>query len=407
MSDNLENIKDKTLRDIAIPGSHQAAIYVAANPWVIGTIGAPGPGVCQNLTIKNQLECGVRYFDLRPGRTRGRFAFTHYGAINYHGEWLDEVLDDVNDFMLNHRECIILKFSHFGDFFDDALYRDWMTVVTSKLGRFLFRTTDASINLAKVKLGEFMNQQGAGSVLVIVKESKFTDNPINQFTGVFTGRDQDSPVVANLSIYDSYLEDPRYVKMRDDQFEKFRKFGIVDVESEKEKIPDLFLLCWTCTPKAGKVPLTTVWWIAREPDAYLGRDMFELKNPNAQGRQINIIQTDFSEHARVTDVCLFMNGLASIAPLFPVPLKALGGAREMPASPWLSTAHEQRSASVQANSTVCEQHSTTEASLLVNSTVYESQGSDLDNSLPSSSSHEYQSASALGMLCSTPWGSKR
>jgi hypothetical protein len=66
---------------------------------------------------------------------------------------------------------------------------------------------------------------------------------------------------------------------------------------------DLFLLSWTLTP------ITGVELASKEANRYLAASIRDLRVPNAAGKIINIVYVDFAQKARVTDVCLYLNGV--------------------------------------------------------------------------------------------------
>jgi hypothetical protein len=68
---------------------------------------------------------------------------------------------------------------------------------------------------------------------------------------------------------------------------------------------DLFLLSWTLTPEPN-----SVWSGAAQADACLADDVTS-KGPNAKGRQINVLYTDYVEYSRSADVAYLLNGLGS------------------------------------------------------------------------------------------------
>lgn len=94
-------IDDETpINKIAIPGSHDAA--TAGVFWMAET---------QDKTIKEQLELGSRYFDLRVNKKDDKYVIFH-SIIN--GREFKLVLDEIEEFMFkNPTEFLVLDFQHF------------------------------------------------------------------------------------------------------------------------------------------------------------------------------------------------------------------------------------------------------------------------------------------------------
>lgn len=106
----MNEIKDETyLHNIAIPGSHDA-----------GTSGMNWLGETQQYSIKEQLELGVRYFDLRVNDNNGKLVIYH-SIIN--GQEFIPILEDIKEFIKNHpSEVLLLDFQHFKNGSEDEVY---------------------------------------------------------------------------------------------------------------------------------------------------------------------------------------------------------------------------------------------------------------------------------------------
>ena len=136
MSDNWNLVKDQSLADLVIPGSHDAGTYdLFANAFVpidhkALKPGAPqeyctilgydfgfctGYAITQSGTIYDQLKAGSRFFDLRFARTKesgGLFNFrVHHSFV---GSTSDEVFSDIRRYLAepgHDKEIIILQFT--------------------------------------------------------------------------------------------------------------------------------------------------------------------------------------------------------------------------------------------------------------------------------------------------------
>lgn len=91
---------DAVVTDLAIPGSHDSGCIEM--PWYAAT---------QDLTFAEQLDRGVRYFDIRVNDKGGDLVIFH-SIVN--GVSYESVLKDIDEFMDAHpSEFLVLDFSHF------------------------------------------------------------------------------------------------------------------------------------------------------------------------------------------------------------------------------------------------------------------------------------------------------
>ena len=92
-----------TLKHLIIPGSHNSASYSIPESKLCSAI-----GICQNLTIKEQLLSGIRFLDIRVGsgrkipRNDGKSSSYSSGVNIFHGPLMgcafEEVLDEISVF---------------------------------------------------------------------------------------------------------------------------------------------------------------------------------------------------------------------------------------------------------------------------------------------------------------------
>ncbi len=91
---------DVLLNDVVIPGSHDAGTY--NTNWL---------GRTQGYSVKEQLDMGTRYFDLRVNKTSDGYYMFH-SILN--GERFEDVLFALKSFIKNNpEETLILDFQHF------------------------------------------------------------------------------------------------------------------------------------------------------------------------------------------------------------------------------------------------------------------------------------------------------
>lgn len=326
MIDNLAQLANKTLRDIAIPGCHDAGII--ADPPAIRE-GDPGRGQCQDLSLYDQMLNGARYFDLRPSfNSGGKFQIVHDVSVDIGmahipilkipGILLRDVLEQTKRFLSETKEFVILKFSHFDDTITSARYRDMIKIITDTLSGFLF--TDNGRDLSTVQLREFLNNQGKGRAIIVCDNNGRHlpgDNPaigihIYNDIGVYNPLTDPARWKPNLIVYDKYSETFEYEKMRNDQLDKFAQFSPKDTANSPSAI---FLLSWTCTPDFTH---QSNWTLSHEPNSNMAHEILQTPNPNRAMQRINIVYTDFFQYARATDVCLIMNNLTPFIAFSPL-----------------------------------------------------------------------------------------
>ncbi len=97
----MDYIKDDALlTDIVMPGSHDA-----------GTCNINYLARTQGYSVKEQLDMGARYFDLRVNKTEDGYYMYH---AMFNGEKFENVLSAITEFIKNNPgEALILDFQHF------------------------------------------------------------------------------------------------------------------------------------------------------------------------------------------------------------------------------------------------------------------------------------------------------
>jgi hypothetical protein len=291
MSVNYDKIKDKSLRQLTLPGSHDAGMYSGGGLQTLGKT--------QDLTIYQQLCEGVRYFDLRPN-----WGWTHSAFYLYHGyiqgPLLSDVFDDIAKFMREPgcKELVVIKLSH-SNYSNEDYVNEMVRLIFQKLGPFLCPPPPTGTRLADIPMSQLIAT--LGRVMVVVDQAYSVEN---FYTGIYTYRDWESgdPEKGALTVFDRYSNTTDAEFMISDQTDKFNSFdgrchGNPNVQC------DLFLLSWTLTPA------TAVWYYAKQVNPLLSSKVLGMKIPNLHGQRINVLYVDYVEHANVTAVCLYLNGI--------------------------------------------------------------------------------------------------
>ncbi|KZN47350.1 hypothetical protein [Pseudoalteromonas luteoviolacea] len=285
IQDRLGELGNKTISELALPASHDSGMYKG---------GLAVFGKTQDLSIKGQLEAGVRYFDLRPKWTGSKFVIYH-GPIT--GPDLSEVLSDIRSYCeQGHKELAILKFSHFDGINSDN-YPVFRQQVEDAIGSWMVKTKPEGKRLAEGTLNEYVND---GTAMMVAIGNDLSINQPQQGFWVYKDWDSSSVAKADLTVFDEYSDTISFSTMKQDQFKKFEEFT---GQCKKDpSVPcDLFLLSWTLTPP------TAVWPVSKEANRALGSAMVELPAKNQYGKIVNLLYVDYVEYARATDVAIAQN----------------------------------------------------------------------------------------------------
>ncbi|KAF2203413.1 PLC-like phosphodiesterase [Delitschia confertaspora ATCC 74209] len=249
MQQSLGSLGNRTLKQICMPGSHDAGMS-SYNP---GTVGANFANTqAQYLDFYQQLMMGSRYFDLRPVLSNGQWVSGHYSEIE--GVWLGgngqsiaDIIKQVNQFTSQYRELIIINLSHTLDTdndYKDLTQAQWNSLFSTLRG-LNFRMENANpgnTDFSNKVLNEFIQDKASVFILAQLPGGIALGDYANQ--GFFN---QD-----NLPMYDSYSETNNRGKMEDDQIKKLKdnRNLVSDAGARKDKF---HIFSWTLTQQAEDV----------------------------------------------------------------------------------------------------------------------------------------------------------
>lgn len=295
MTERRSQLGPRTIPQLVLPASHDSGMYLGD---IISSLGKT-----QSLSIFDQLEYGIRYFDLRPEWTNGKFVI-HHGVIN--GPDLSVVLDDIRRYcQFGHKELILIDWSHFKNF-DAEVYKTFTDQLNAKIGTWQFKgPLQPGQRLADIPLSQFT--PSGPCILSAIDEDWAIDDPKAGFW-VFRNSAADNSDDGQLVVFDQYSDTAFYDTMRDDQLEKFENY-----DGKQQNFPnlpcDMFLLSWTLTSPVG----AGVWPLSTEANRHLGHviDDPEVHIPNSHGKIMNALYVDYVEFARVTDVGILQNEVQS------------------------------------------------------------------------------------------------
>jgi len=290
MADRPVQLGPVPLRELTIPGSHDAGMYKTMDGQSEGSVKT------QDQHIDTQLMFGQRWFDLRvmhpPGVSE---LYIHHGGIQ--GPPLNDVLDQVKKFLSRGgRELVILKFSHFKSF-DSGDYEDMVKAIENRLGTWLFRETlPPEIRLADVTLERF------GAAVLVVVDGPWAVGHEHPGFWVYRNATDDLAAEGDLRVFDEYSDTNDYNVMKKEQIANFEYYDGYCTD-EARSICDLFLLSWTLTPSG----LENVKEVAEKPNETLANEVAMLPARNEFLKVMNIVYVDFAEYARPSDVAMRQN----------------------------------------------------------------------------------------------------
>lgn len=266
MTDLYESIlKTKTLKQIMMPGSHDAGMSQSVDCTIKGN---SGNTQTQSLKIGQQLLAGARYFDIRPVACATRSVTTyrtgHFSDISVigwqgcYGQSMDSICADIMSFCNGggrSKELIILKFSHYLANTDGAFSGGWTdsqknafaAYLQTKLGDVMIRYS-GSPRLGTLTYEQLMALSRSGTKpKVLIVFDNINQSVRNTQGGIFRYADYPydkadpsfiSPYV-DLCVYDDYSNTSDVDVMVAEQ-----KKMMMDPANHGG---DMFLLSWTLT----------------------------------------------------------------------------------------------------------------------------------------------------------------
>lgn len=251
MQQCIGSIGNRTLKQISMPGSHDAGM----STFDAGTVGATfANSQTQYLNIYDQLTAGSRFFDIRPVISGGEFKAGHYSEAGESDVWLGgnglslaDIIKQVNDFTSKYQELVIINLSHTLDTDNDykELNQDQWNKLFDQLkginNRFTVEKPDKTDFSGKV-LNDFIADHASVFIIAQLPSGVSLGDYASQ--GFFN---QD-----NFPFYDSYSNSNDAGKMQQDQLDKLKaeRNLVADDGQRKDKF---HLLSWTLTQQAEDV----------------------------------------------------------------------------------------------------------------------------------------------------------
>ncbi len=242
MQNNLSLLGERTLRQICMPGSHDAGMSSFGTHTTFAT---DDNTLTQCVDILGQLKLGARYFDVRPVIAGGEYLTGHYSSVDQlggswqgsNGQSVKSIIDDVNTFTENFKELVVLyldgeKNTDVGNYSYRGFNQDeWNTLLQILAGglNHLHVNADAAVDLTTLPFKSFIGS-GEAAVVVVLPDSV----ELGAFDGKGFYRQKRFPV------YNEYANSNNLDTMASDQLTKMA------AQRQKEEL-SFFVLSWTLT----------------------------------------------------------------------------------------------------------------------------------------------------------------
>jgi hypothetical protein len=248
MNQNLPSIGCLPLNRICMPASHNAGMSV-----LNGRAGPATPEntLCHYTDILGQLRAGYRFFDIRPVIAGGQMMTGHYSNtlsdagflddlldvwVGGNGQSIASIIDQINQFLSNNRELVIINLSHTLD--TDNGYKTFTQDEQNRLFKQLLNLKNRFIlpkgaSLANLSLNDYL-KDGPAVVIILDNAQAGEHMSASSFPnqGFYTN--------ADLPIYNQYSNTDDAGKMSKDQLSKMRA-------QRTGPNSKSFLLSWTLT----------------------------------------------------------------------------------------------------------------------------------------------------------------
>ncbi|GCA81799.1 hypothetical protein [Microcystis aeruginosa] len=243
MHDNLNMLGNRNLRQLCIPGFHDAGMSTLSS----GTAFAfPCNTITQTTGILGQLQAGARYFDIRPVISAGQYFTGHYGHIDQINSWqgangqsIGSIINDINTYTATNKELVILYLSHDlntdlgNNSYASFTQSEWDALFAQLRGiNNLFVAQPTTVDLTTLTLNTFIGGNSA-AVIVIVEPSSSGISLANYANKGFY-------LVNNFPVYNNYSDTNDLNQMISDQLSKMKA-------QRPNPSASYFLLSWTLT----------------------------------------------------------------------------------------------------------------------------------------------------------------
>ncbi|KAF7357555.1 Variant-surface-glycoprotein phospholipase C [Mycena sanguinolenta] len=246
-------LQNLTLQQLCVPGSHDAGMSELHSEGSLNGILKVVAGSmiqAQTLSIYDQLVQGSRFFDIRPVLVAdgkywtGHFSSSSEGEVGSFGQSMDDVISDINKFLLANSELVIVNLSHAYDAtnnWSDLTGAQWTTLlkymVTELQNLCTVKVESYKEPLIGTMVKDLMGGDGSSASVIIRLDIKgMMPDPSLLGQGVFSQ--------ANFPLFNSYSNTDDKMTMIVDQIHKLRNYEKID----GAVVDQLHLVSWTLTP---------------------------------------------------------------------------------------------------------------------------------------------------------------
>ena len=308
MKDNYESLKFKCLYEVTLPGTHDSGAYDLNHipcpgdglPRIINWIQTNVPTAfttnvihewskTQALSIGEQLNHGIRFFDLRIAGYRNDF-YIHHGNL---GPCLSDIFHELHTFMSSvERELVIISVSHMKGM-DDFSHTQFMELIIRKLGPFLYQNMSSDLTSLRTTQIQDILENGP-KIVCIYGDPYLRSHPNQNFW-------------PSELIYDHWSDTNEIDVLMTDQQRR--------LHDHPGSASQLFELQWIFSPQIKDIVaalkdklnpiksyVPTLLPMTQTPNHWL-KHFIESNH----GYHINIIIVDFCEESDVVEQCIRLN----------------------------------------------------------------------------------------------------
>ncbi|KAK4186215.1 putative LysM domain-containing protein [Podospora australis] len=258
-------IKDRQLRHVIVPGSHDAAMSKISSPgsgW--SGAGMPSNTETQSLDHYNQLRVGVRYFDMRIVSVNGgKFWGAHIneelagGPVGATGESLDDLIAGINRFTTDFPgEVIIWSIRSMVDLDNGRLSKDaryWDAAKAASFYTALEKINNrcpsnlpSSPAFDQRPIKDFMDANNGRGCVLLLTHGALKDDSIP--------KDKVGSGIYHKGTYFSY--DDYWAEEQHTQQNADKQLARMATHTRNNGTSDsYFIMQWQCTPSAGDVTI--------------------------------------------------------------------------------------------------------------------------------------------------------
>ena len=235
MHQNLPSIGCLPLNRICMPASHDAGMsHLNGHTALVNNEDT----LTHFTDISGQLSAGFRYFDIRPVIADGKFATGHYSK--YLGRWIGgngqsivSIISQINAFLDEHHELVILDLSHTFD-----TDHGFSSLTQPQLNALFTRMLDlkyryiAPSHVSDLSSSTLNDLIADGPAVLVIADN----GPANEHMEVGSYSDKGFYLGATLGVFNSFADTDDVADMVEDQISK------MIAQSSKD---GMFLLSWT------------------------------------------------------------------------------------------------------------------------------------------------------------------